>query len=186
MRRILCYCLGICIAICILAGCQKKETVQLEEVTEKEDATEEEEVSENIQVVYVCGAVRKPGVYRLPAGSRIYEAIEMAGGMTEKADKAALNQAEKIKDEAQICVPEKAAEGEAAQERQTKDDGKINLNTATEEELMTLTGIGQSKAKSIIQYREEKGRFQSIEEIMEIEGIKSGVFNKIKEQIVVR
>ena len=111
MHRILCYCLGICIAICILAGCQKKETVQLEEVTEKEDATEEEEVSENIQVVYVCGAVRKPGVYRLPAGSRIYEAIEMAGGMTEKADKAALNQAEKIKDEAQICVPEKAAEG---------------------------------------------------------------------------
>ena len=78
------------------------------------------------------------------------------------------------------------AAGEAAQESQTKDDGKINLNTATEEELMTLTGIGQSKAKSIIQYREEKGRFQSIEEIMEIEGIKSGVFNKIKEQIVVR
>lgn len=189
MRRIVCYCLGICIAICIFTGCQKKERVQLEEVTEQEDTKEEKEVSENIQVVYVCGEVRKPGVYRLPAGSRIYEAIEMAGGMTEKADKTALNQAEKIKDEAQICVPEKASEEkseENARESQTKDDGKINLNTATEEELMTLTGIGQSKAKSIIQYREEKGRFQSIEEIMEIEGIKSGVFNKIKEQIVVR
>ncbi|GAB5616379.1 hypothetical protein JCM31739_12040 [Faecalimonas canis] len=189
MRRKIYYCLGICIMICILAGCQRKETVQLEEVTSKEDTKEKEIVSEKIQVVYVCGAVKKPGVYRLPAGSRIYEAIEMAGGMTEQADETALNQAEKVKDEEQIFVPEKvidAKEGEDSQESTEKDDGKVNLNTATEEELMTLAGIGQSKAKSIIQYREKKGRFKSIEEIMKIEGIKSGVFNKIKEQIVVR
>lgn len=94
-----------------------------------------------------------------------------------------------MKDESQICVPEKTIQTEqskVSQENTQKEDGKINLNTATEEELMTLTGIGQSKAKSIIQYREKKGRFKSIEEIKEIEGIKSGVFNKIKEQIVVR
>lgn len=188
MRRKIYYCLGICIMSCILVGCRNKETVQLEEVTKKEDTKDKETVAEKIQVVYVCGAVKKPGVYRLPAGSRIYEAIEMAGGMTEQADETALNQAEKVKDESQICVPEKAAASkeEGSQESTEKDDGKVNLNTATEEELMTLTGIGQSKARSIIQYREKKGRFKSIEEIMQIEGIKSGVFNKIKEQIVVR
>lgn len=189
MRRKIYYCLGICIIICILTGCQKKETVQLEEVTKKENLKSEETVSEKVQIVYVCGAVKKPGVYRLPVGSRIYEAIEMAGGMTEQADETALNQAEKVKDESQICVPEKTIQTEQSKVSQgntQKEDGKINLNTATEEELMTLTGIGQSKAKSIIQYREKKGRFKSIEEIKEIEGIKSGVFNKIKEQIVVR
>ncbi|WP_461811674.1 helix-hairpin-helix domain-containing protein [Faecalimonas sp.] len=185
MRRKLYYCLGICIMICIFASCQKKETVQLEEVKKNEAPQKKEKDVEKIQVVYVCGAVQKPGVYRMPAGSRIYEAIEMAGGMTEQADEAALNQAEKVKDAEQIYVPEKVNE-KAEEEKLQKEDGKINLNTATEEELMSLPGIGQSKAKSIIQYREKKGRFQSVEEIMQIEGIKSGVFNKIKEQIVVR
>lgn len=183
MRRKMYYCLGICIMICIFGGCQRKETVQLQEV-KKSEAPQKRD-SEKIQVVYVCGAVQKPGVYRMPAGSRIYEAIEMAGGMTEQADETALNQAEKVKDAEQIYVPEKVDEKDEKENSQ-KEDGKINLNTATEEELMNLPGIGQSKAKSIIQYREKKGRFQSVEEIMQIEGIKSGVFNKIKEQIVVR
>lgn len=183
MRRKIYYCLGICIMICILGGCQKKETVELEEV-KKNEAPQKKNL-DRIQVVYVCGAVQKPGVYRMPAGSRIYEAIEMAGGMTEQADETALNQAEKVKDAEQIYVPEKVSEN-TEEENSQKEDGKVNLNTATEEDLMNLPGIGQSKAKSIIQYREKKGRFKSVEEIMQIEGIKSGVFNKIKEQIVVR
>lgn len=190
--RKMCYFAGLCILIFFLSGCKEKETADLREVTEestgestKEDATAEPET----QFVYICGAVANPGVYELPAGSRIYEAVEAAGGLTDAADQTYLNQARILKDEEQIYVPtqEETQNADGPKDIGTDtEDGKINLNTATKEELMTLAGIGESKADSIIRYREEHGKFQEIEDIMKIEGIKSGVFNKIKEQIIVK
>lgn len=196
-------CLGICIVLCLCCGCREKETFTLKEATE-EDTKEKEELQEyagsgkelkevGTQFVYVCGAVFAPGVYELKQGSRVYEAVEAAGGMTSEADETYLNQAELTEDGERIYVPSKEetrkeeSENSAGMEgRMPGDAGKVNLNTAAKEELMTLTGIGESKAESIIRYRKENGAFRSIEDIMKIEGIKSGVFNKIKEDIRVK
>ncbi len=135
--------------------------------------------------VYICGAVHEPGVYELPEGSRVHEALDMAGGMTEEAAAYALNLARIAVDGEQIYVPD-------AEEIQGQSilsgsgyEKKVNINTASMEELMTLTGIGEAKAESIIRYREENGRFQSIEDLMEIGGIKEGVFEKIKDDITI-
>lgn len=138
--------------------------------------------------VHVCGEVCTPGVYELQEGSRIYEALEAAGGMTKDAASVYLNQAEKVSDGQQIVVPSKkdiVEQTENMQTAQTENDGRVNINTASKEELMTLNGIGEVKAEAIIRYREEKGAFHSIEELKEIEGIKDGVFHKVKDQIKV-
>ena len=154
--------------------------------------------------VHVCGAVKSPGVYELTADSRLFEAIQMAGGLTDEAAGEALNQAELIEDGSRIYVPTKeevkagidnGTFSQGADERQTGEtaasdggsvsDGKVNINTAVKEELMTLSGIGEAKADAIIRYREEHGRFQKIEDLMGVEGIKEGVFQKVKDQIKV-
>lgn len=155
--------------------------------------------------VHVCGQVACPGVYPLPAGSRIYEAIETAGGILESGAGECLNQAAQVEDGQQVYVPSdeevrQAQQGSAeggpyiAQQGITgsrqpsgqaapADDGKVDLNTASKEQLMTLSGIGEAKAASIIAYREEHGDFRKIEELMEVQGIKEGVFNKVRNQI---
>lgn len=175
-----------------MTGCasreEKSSALQEVYVSEEEETFLEEETDiqpEESIYVHVCGEVNSPGVYELPTGSRVYAAIEAAGGITEKAA-ASLNQAEKLSDGQQIYVPS----GEEAESRawygqgaDEADDGKVNLNTAAKEELMTLSGIGEVKAEAIIRYREENGGFSSIEELKEIEGIKDGVFNKVKDKI---
>lgn len=164
-----------------LAGCsQKEEQLALKNV-EPGPALEEESEKKGSIFVYVCGAVRNAGVYELPVGSRAFEAVQMAGGFLEDADVSHINQAEVLKDETKLYIP---TINEIAEEQAHKD-GKVNLNTATEEELMTLPGVGKSKAALIIQYREEHGSFQTIEDIMNISGIKEGLFGKIKEFIKV-
>lgn len=151
--------------------------------------------------VDVCGHVKNPGVYRLTGESRVYEAIEKAGGVTKDAAAASVNQAERLTDGQQIYIPSKAEQKESCENGAYTsagesvngnmkaggdvDNGKVNLNTASKEELLSLTGIGDVKADSIIKYREEHGSFQSVEDIKKIEGIKDGVFNKIKDQITV-
>ena len=124
--------------------------------------TDAEEGLPETLYVHVCGAVNAPGVYELRTDARIYEALEAAGGMTEDAA------ADWINGNAGGSVSD-----------------KININTAAKEELMTLSGIGASKAESILKYRQEHGNFQSIEDLKKIEGIKDGVFNKIKDDITV-
>lgn len=165
-----------------LTACKAKgnETFDLESIDTQEEAKSSKETNADIYV-YVCGAVEQEGVYKLPAGSRIYEAVEMAGGFREDAAKSEVNQAEVLVDEARVYVPTFAETfaGEA------ENDGKINLNKATKEELMTLPGVGDSRAESIIQYRNENGGFKSIDEIMLISGIKEGLFEKIKDLIKV-
>lgn len=196
----------ICITMIIvltLVGCggasqvylesSSQETVASEQVAIEETETETDtKESDSLCYVYVCGAVEQPGVYLLQSGDRVYEAITLAGGLTEDAAGNALNQAEPVSDGQMIQVPtkEEAAfsdAGESAQEpdRMQTEDGKININTASAEMLMTLPGVGQSKAESIIAYREEKGTFSSIEAIKNVNGIKDGVYNQIKDKITV-
>ena len=141
--------------------------------------------------VYVCGAVNTPGVYEVDRDARVFEALESAGGMTPEASADAVNLARAVVDGEQIYVPtaEEVSQQGAGVGTESIPNGtaqsKVNINTASMEELMTLTGIGEAKAGSIVRYREEHGRFQSIEELMEIEGIKEGVFSKIKEDITI-
>lgn len=138
--------------------------------------------------VYVCGAVNSPGVYSLPAGSRIYEAVRLAGGLREDAREDGVNQAEEVSDGQMVRIPaqdESGTESGGAIDEARDSDGKININAAGLDMLMTLPGIGESKAASIIAYREESGSFSSIEEIKNITGIKEGVYSKIKDYITV-
>lgn len=165
-----------------LAACSKDEAEQvlLDEIGTEQTEAEVPEETDHI-FVNVCGAVLYEGVYELPAGSRVYEAIEMAGGFCENAAVSQINQAEILEDETQLYIPtiEEIIEG------QSQDDGKVNLNTATREELMTLPGVGEAKADLIIEYRETNGKFHTIEDVMNISGIKEGLFGKIKDYIKV-
>lgn len=164
---------------------------------EPESRAQKETVPEDPAVicVFVCGAVQSPGVYELETGARVYEAILHAGGFREDADTQWLNQAEPVLDGQKLYVftKEETAKlvwhGDSAagtgQTDRSLTDGKINLNTADRDALMTLPGIGESKADAILQYREDHGGFSSLEEIQEIPGIKSAVFSKIKDQITI-
>ncbi len=165
----------------LFTGCsQAAEQMTLESVEEEQTVEEESEAQDSI-FVFVCGAVRNAGVYELPVGSRVFEAIEMAGGFSEDAAVSQINQAEVLEDETRLYIPTISE----MTEQQSEDDGKVNINTAAEEELMTLPGVGEAKAALIIQYREEHGSFQTIEDIMNISGIKEGLFGKIKDYIKV-
>lgn len=157
--------------------------------------------------VYVCGAVKTPGVYRFPEESRVCDAIAAAGGLLEDAEERSLNQAERLVDGEQITVFTKeeitanggrlssggaitggasgSAEGSAAGGETDGTTARININTASSEQLMTLPGIGKARAAAIIAYREENGAFSSIEAIQNVEGIKEKAFNKIKDLIEV-
>lgn len=156
-----------------------------EETVEKEVlVTPVEESEEQQLIVHVCGAVVNPGVYTMESDDRVYEAIQAAGGVLPEADGDRLNQAGTLEDGMQLYVP---FQGEAtvSTEEESQDEG-VNINLATKEELMTLPGIGESKAEAIIAYREEHGEFQRIEDLTNISGIKNGVYEKIKEQIRIR
>ena len=145
--------------------------------------------------VYVCGQVAAPGVYELSAGARVYQAIERAGGTLEGASPESLNLAQQAEDGQKIYVPskEEAEAGTFPQDdswgavssSREQGVGKVNLNTADLEELMTLTGIGQTRAEAIITYREEEGAFQAPEDIMKVDGIKEGIYEKLKDEITV-
>ena len=175
--------------------------------TELSDASSEEAKT---LVVHICGAVSAPGVYELPAGSRIIDAVEAGGGFLPEADEACCNLAEEIVDGCQIYImtkTESCADGQTEKkagiqtspdsDMQTTDrnvrsnsataleNGLVNLNTADVAALMTLPGIGESRAKAIISYREQHGAFAQIEDIMKISGIKQAAFSKIKDKITV-
>ena len=175
--------------------------------TELSDASSEEAKT---LVVHICGAVSAPGVYELPAGSRIIDAVEAGGCFLPEAEEACCNLAEEIVDGCQIYImtkTESCADGQTEKKAgiqtspdsnmQTTDrnvrsnsataleNGLVNLNTADVAALMTLPGIGESRAKAIISYREQHGAFAQIEDIMKISGIKQAAFSKIKDKITV-
>ena len=138
--------------------------------------------------VHVCGAVNNPGVYRMVPGSLKEDALKLAGGFTQGAAQDYVNLAEKMSWGEKIYFPyeEELTEGYniSGESQGTSANGKVNINTATKDQLMTLPGIGESKAEAIIKYRDINGPFQSIEDITKISGIKEGVYNNIKDLII--
>lgn len=227
--------LFVCIILC---GCTRREQLVLREVSEEREQqfaeqpilpkdnveqqnwTETQSVSEQTALaentepqtiyVHVCGAVITPDVYELPAGSRVYEAVQMAGGFTQDADESYVNQAQILSDGVKLVIPTLeqtqaivpinsendligiVGEQGGAQETLTSarngsssSDGKININTASEAELCNIPGIGATRAAAIVAYRQEKGGFSSIEDIMNVSGIKEGTYEKIKDSIKV-
>ena len=170
----------------------------------------EEETAPADIAVFVCGAVAAPGVYYFPEGSRVVDAIEAAGGFAEDTDREWINQAGLLEDGARLkiyTVPEvqqmkeeeKAPDSdrsflqadtavpgdEPLQDDTSGDSGKVNLNTATKEELMTLPGIGASRAEKILSWRAQNGGFSSTEDILQISGIGSAIFREIQNLICV-
>ncbi len=156
---------------------------------ETETLPEEESTTQVLAkvCVHVCGSVNHPGVYYLEEGARIHEAVELAGGMTENAAGDVINLAEIVSDGEKIYIPseEEVAEGFSVTDPQEADDGLVNINTASLDELKKLPGIGDIKAEAIIAYREEAGRFDSIEDIMNVSGIKDSSYEQIKDYIKV-
>jgi len=159
-----------------------------------ESASADEQESLSVIFVYICGAVNSPGVYELENGARIYELVELAGGLTDDASAQSVNLAQTVADGDMVYVP---TEEESASETIVSDGavsaadqadagaGKVNINTATAAELTALSGIGDAKAAAIIAYREEHGSFGSTEEIMQVDGIAEATYNKIKDEITV-
>lgn len=135
-------------------------------------------------IVYVCGAVRVPGVYELSTGERVSSAVELAGGLKQDAASESINLAARLSDGERIYIPY-IGEDITPEQDETLGSGKIDINSAGKDELMTLAGIGSAKADAIIKYR-DSSPFTSIEDIMKVPGIKEGAFEKIKEQIVAK
>lgn len=168
----------------VIGGCSKNsyfETTKQDLTEETESLQEEEPSAKGQNYVQIAGAVNRPGVYVLPENARIYQVIEMAQGLAENADDSQINQAKPVEDGEKIYVPTKE---EMLQRQQEQDNQQgINLNTATKEQLTSLSGIGEARAEDIIAYREKAGGFSSVEDLMKVPGIKEGVFQKIKDQI---
>ena len=174
------------------------------------EAVSDKEMQQAMIYVDVCGAVANPGVFQLAAGSRVFQAIEAAGGYLPEAALTCVNRAGVLTDGQQLYILTqeemerqgldpaeivKASDGQmngsagtgqnTGIAAQVQQDNRININTADEAQLTTLTGIGATRAQAIIAYREENGPFAAIEDIMNVQGIKEGTFAKIKDEIVV-
>jgi competence protein ComEA len=139
-------------------------------------------------VVHVAGAVRDPGVYRLPGDARVDDAVARAGGATRRADLGGLNLAARLEDGRQVLVPERARRGGGAGAAVAPSAGPaegqpLNLNTATLEQLDTLSGIGPATAQKILDFREENGGFGSVEELGEIPGIGEKRLASLREEV---
>lgn len=156
--------------------------------TEKEE--KEEPVEQDLITVDVKGAVKAPGIYDLPVGSRVNDAVQKAGGLTEDADSKSLNLAQKVSDEALVYVPTK---GEEAASQQTASgtppsaskDKKVNLNKASLEELKKVKGLGGKRAQDIIDHRETNGKFKSVDELKKVSGIGAKTIEKLKDYVTV-
>lgn len=187
---------------------KKKEIVEVEET---DDLKIKEKAKEEIEIEYkvdIKGAINVPGIYSMKSTSRVIDVINEAGGLTEIADTSVINLSKKIIDEMVIIIytkdqvanfkkikeEEKVVQDKCNQvdENSLKNDAcikteeittKVSINNSTKEQLMTLQGIGESKANDIIKYREENGPFNSIEDIKNVPGIGDNLFAQIKEDI---
>ena len=171
---------------------QKKvvENINSENKQQKEDDSSENNKQISEIYVHIDGEVKNPGVYKMKIGDRVNDAIQAAGGLTENADKGRINLATKLRDEMKIHIS-RIGETNSDLSNESKDDNSdgnnsklININTASKEELCKLTGIGENKAKLIIEYREKK-KFTKIEDITKVSGIGKKTFEKIKNDITV-
>ncbi|KJF28208.1 hypothetical protein TZ02_05415 [Clostridium aceticum] len=184
--------------IYILSESRQQTVVEYErdEEEQKKEINEKIKVENNTIIVHVEGAVAQPGVYELPQEARVFNAIEAAGGLKNTADRREINLAKKISDEEKIYIP---VEGESFSNvslnqqmlstpsiSSNVSSTGININTATKEELETLPGVGSVLAQRIIDHRNEKGFFQSIEELQSVSGIGEKKYSDIKDKITIR
>lgn len=194
---------------------QEEAATSEKKATSEENGPVKEMPAENsLLYVHVCGAVEAPGVYELPAGCRVYEAVQAAGGFSADADQNYVNQAQILTDGVKLVIPtreEAAASGRgdepgsaAAEKGQTalqigivgsdepsggedaeRTNAKTNINTASLKELCGIPGVGETRAAAIISYRDSHGSFAKPEDIMKVSGIKEGMYEKIKDSISV-
>ena len=194
--------------IILLTGCKKIEQIEEINLESKEEIVENKKIKIDIK-----GEILNPGVYQLKENDRVSDAINVAGGLTENADTELINLSKTLKDEMVIIIYNKNEIEKIRQESDKKEtivkyiekkctcpdttndaciknaeetkDKKVSINTATVEELMTVDGIGESKAKAIVKYRETNGNFETIEDIKNVSGIGESTFEKFKDYITV-
>lgn len=170
------------------------ETATLEVCLDENTNDDEKDVSKEIIYVSILGEVSSPGVYVMPKGSRTYELINEAGGATGNADTKRLNLVSLLEDGMQITVPALEESGVTPSESsllvltdnttgEHSETTLVNINTATLSQLTTLTGIGSTRAEAIISYREANGKFEKCEDLMNVTGIKQGIYEKLKDEI---
>ena len=162
-----------------------KESSSDKEVNKEE---KEESAEQDLITVDVKGAVKSPGIYDLPVGSRVHDAVQKAGGLTEEADSKSLNLAQKVSDEALVYVPTKGEEAASQQVASgttpsTSKEKKINLNKASLEELKQVKGLGGKRAQDIIDHREANGKFKSVDELKKVSGIGAKTIEKLKDYV---
>lgn len=181
-------------AIAFGAGILVGRSVAIENTLSEQPSITESEVNEIMYSVYITGAVKNPDVYEVPEGAIVRDLIIKAGGVLDDADLINCNLAYRVHDGEKIVIPFKASQssdsttlisGTASSVSTTVTEGKVNINSSTVEQLMKLPGIGEVKAKAIIEYRETNGYFKSIEEIMNVSGIGEKTFEKIRDLITV-
>ena len=167
-------------------------TVSKDSASEKEEKSQKSETEEVVEkdliTVDVKGAVKSPGIYDLPVGSRINDAVQKAGGLTDNADSKSINLAQRISDEALVYVPtkEEATSQDAhSNASNTKENKKVNLNKASLEELKQVKGLGGKRAQDIIDHRETNGKFKSVDDLKKVSGIGAKTVDKLKEYVTV-
>ena len=177
----------------------KESNLQAEVAAVSKDSSSDKEVKKEEQdespeqdliTVDVKGAVKSPGIYDLPVGSRVHDAVQKAGGLTEEADSKSLNLAQKVSDEALVYVPTKGEEAVSQQTASgttasTSKDKKVNLNKASLEELKQVKGLGGKRAQDIIDHREANGKFKSVDELKKVSGIGAKTIEKLKDYVTV-
>ena len=170
----------------------KETNLQAEVAAVSKDSVfeKEEPLEQDLITVDVKGAVKSPGIYDLPVGSRVNDAVQKAGGLTEQADSKLLNLAQKVSDEALVYVPTKGEESASQQAgsgtaSSTNKEKKINLNKASLEELKQVKGLGGKRAQDIIDHRETNGKFKSVEELKKVSGIGAKTIEKLKDYVTV-
>ncbi len=199
MKRVLYICVFVLISGIFLTGCGRgsylsdssEVIVSDDEMTDQDDLDVSESSDERMEsgvFVHVCGAVLHPGVYELPDGSRVYQAIDAAGGLLDDADDTSVNQATLLSDGDMIVIPFEGetpsavfSQGSVGQDAQ----GRVNINQADSELLQTLPGIGKARAEAIIAYRDAHGMFSDIEGLRQVDGIGDGIFSGIADHICV-
>ncbi len=175
----------IIVAIIIAFFIPKEEEVELSQEAANEDLVKE--VDDYI-FVYIVGAVHEPGVVKVKSGTRLYEVLELAGGTIDNANLKLVNLASIVRDEQKILIPYITSGDEQNVTENNigtymEDNRLLNINTASQSEFQKLTGIGESTARKIIEYREQNGYFKSLEELMNVSGIGKSKFNAIKADI---
>jgi len=184
---------GILLILVGVGGLFSKKEESVEETTVVEttvlaEKTEASTTQETVIFVDIKGAVKNPGVYQMKVGDRVKDALDAAGGLTAEADSQKVNLAQRVEDQMVIVVPKVGEEAEeipvGGTSKEAPKEGKVNINTATVEELKTLKGVGEKKAEAIIEYRKKNGSFKTKEDLMKVRGIGKKLFESFQERIV--